>query len=102
VSQNCSTCSTHGMPCTISLLLSCFRASKLRCPKHSCHRQASLLRRATRHWLRHLHVEDVEAVGASVHLSKKATMAIPNAQDPMLDFHARAVLIRLSQADGVP
>jgi hypothetical protein len=28
------------------------------------------------HGLRHLHVENVEAVGASVHLGEKATMAI--------------------------
>jgi len=28
------------------------------------------------HGLRHLHVEDVKAVGASVHLDEKATMAI--------------------------
>ena len=55
------------------------------------------------HGLRHLHVEDVEAVGASVHLDEKATVAIPDTQDPVLDLHARAVLIQLSQADdGVP
>ena len=48
-------------------------------------------------------MEDVKAVGASVHLDEKATMAIPDTQDPVLDLHARAVLIQLSQADdGVP
>jgi hypothetical protein len=31
------------------------------------------------HGLRHLHVKNVEAVGASVHLGEKATMAIPDA-----------------------
>ena len=51
------------------------------------------------HGLRHLHVEDVKAVGASVHLDEKATMAIPDTQDPVLDLHARAVLIQLAQAD---
>jgi hypothetical protein len=30
------------------------------------------------HGLRHLHVEDVQAIGASVHLGEKATMAIPD------------------------
>jgi hypothetical protein len=30
------------------------------------------------HGLCHLHVENVEAVGTSVHLSKKATMVIPD------------------------
>jgi hypothetical protein len=30
------------------------------------------------HGLRHLHVEDIEAVGASIHLGEKATMAIPD------------------------
>jgi hypothetical protein len=40
-----------------------------------------------------------EAVGASVHLGEKAMMAIPDTQDPVLDLHARAVLIQLSQVD---
>jgi hypothetical protein len=39
------------------------------------------------HRLRHLYMEDVEAVGASVHLGEKATMAIPDALDPVLDLH---------------
>jgi hypothetical protein len=38
--------------------------------------------------LHHLHMEDIEAVGASVHLGEKATMAILDTQDPMLDLHA--------------
>jgi len=40
------------------------------------------------HGLRHLHVEDIEAVGAFVHLDKKETMVILDTQDPMLDLHA--------------
>jgi hypothetical protein len=32
-------------------------------------------------------------VGASVHLGEKATMAIPNPQDPVLDLHTQAILI---------
>ena len=48
------------------------------------------------HGLRHLHVEDVKAVGASVHLDEKATMVILDTQDPVLNLHARAVLIQLS------
>jgi hypothetical protein len=48
-------------------------------------------------------MEDVEAVGASVYLGEKATMAILDMQDPVLDLHAQAILIQLSQADdGVP
>jgi hypothetical protein len=47
-SQNCSTCSRHGRPRTISLALSRFRASKLRCPKRSCHCHAPSSRRAAR------------------------------------------------------
>jgi hypothetical protein len=45
------------------------------------------------HGLHHLHVEDVEAVGASVHLGEKAMMTILDTQDPMLDLHVRGVLI---------
>jgi hypothetical protein len=56
-SQNCSTSSRHGRPRTISLALSRFRASKLRCTKRSCHCHASSSRRAAR--LCHLHIEDV-------------------------------------------
>jgi hypothetical protein len=40
------------------------------------------------HGLCHLYMEDVEAVGASVHLGEKATMAIADTQDLMLDLHA--------------
>ena len=48
------------------------------------------------HGLRHLHMEDVKAIGAFVHLDEKATMAIPDTQDPVLDLHTRTVLIQLS------
>jgi hypothetical protein len=47
----------------------------------------------------YLHVEDVESIGASSYLGKKATMVIPNPHDPVLDIHTRTVLIQLSQAD---
>jgi hypothetical protein len=36
----------------------------------------------------YLHVEDIEWIGASGYLSKKATMAIPNPHDSVLDLHA--------------
>jgi hypothetical protein len=45
------------------------------------------------------HVEDVESIGASSYLGKKATMAIPNPHDSVIDLHTRTVLIQLSQAD---
>jgi hypothetical protein len=35
----------------------------------------------------YLHVEDVELIGASGYLGKKATMAIPNSHDSVLDLH---------------
>jgi hypothetical protein len=35
--------------------------------------------------LRYLHVEDVELIGASSYLGKKATMAIPNPHDSVLE-----------------
>jgi hypothetical protein len=35
----------------------------------------------------YLHVEDVESVGASSYLGKKATMAILNPHDSVLDLH---------------
>jgi hypothetical protein len=35
----------------------------------------------------YLHVEDVESIGASSYLGKKATMAIPNPHDSILDLH---------------
>jgi hypothetical protein len=47
-SQNCSTWSRHDRPRTISLALSRFRASKLRCLKRSCHCHAPSSRRAAR------------------------------------------------------
>jgi hypothetical protein len=47
----------------------------------------------------YLHVEDIESIGASGYLSKKATMAIPNPHDSVLDLHTRTALIQLSQAD---
>jgi hypothetical protein len=47
----------------------------------------------------YLHVEDVELIGASSYFGKKATMAIPNPHDSVLDLHTRTVLIQLSQAD---
>jgi hypothetical protein len=51
----------------------------------------------------HLHIKDVESICTSGYLGKKATMAIPNPQDSILDLHVRTVLIQLSQADdGVP
>jgi hypothetical protein len=47
----------------------------------------------------YLHVEDIESIGASGYLGKKATMAIPNPHDFILYFHTRTTLIQLSQAD---
>jgi hypothetical protein len=47
----------------------------------------------------YLHVEEVESIGASGYLGKKATMAISNPHDSVLDLHTRTVLIQLSQAD---
>ena len=44
----------------------------------------------------HLHVEDVESICASGYLGKKATTAIPNPHDSILNHHARTVLIQLS------
>jgi hypothetical protein len=35
----------------------------------------------------YLHVEDVESIGASGYLGKKATMTIPNPHDSILDLH---------------
>jgi hypothetical protein len=43
----------------------------------------------------YLHIEDVEPIGASSYLGKKATMAIPNPHDSVLD-HMQTVLIQLS------
>jgi hypothetical protein len=47
----------------------------------------------------YLHVEDIESIGASGYLGKKATMAIPNPHDSVLDLHTRTTLIQLSQVD---
>jgi hypothetical protein len=47
----------------------------------------------------YLHVEDIELIGASGYLGKKATMAIPNPHDSVLDLYTRIALIQLSQAD---
>jgi hypothetical protein len=44
----------------------------------------------------YLHVEAVESIGASSYLGKKATMAIPNPHDSVLDLRMRNVLIQLS------
>jgi hypothetical protein len=45
----------------------------------------------------YLHVEDIESIGASGYLGKKATMVIPNPHDSVLDLHTRIALI--SHAD---
>jgi hypothetical protein len=47
----------------------------------------------------YLHVEDIESIGASGYLGKKAMMAIPNPHDTILDLHTRTALIQLSQTD---
>jgi hypothetical protein len=47
----------------------------------------------------YLHIEDIELIGASSYLDKKAMMAIPNPHDSILDLHTRTALIQLSQAD---
>jgi hypothetical protein len=73
-SQNCSTWSRHGRPRTISLALSRFRASKLRCPKRSFHCHALSTRRGAR--LCHLHVEDVKPIWSPAYLGKKATRGV--------------------------
>jgi hypothetical protein len=49
--------------------------------------------------LYYLHVEDVESIGASNYLGKKATMTITNPYDSVLNLHTRTVLIQLSQTD---
>jgi hypothetical protein len=41
----------------------------------------------------YLHVEDIELIGASGYLGKKAMMAIPNPHDSVLDLHTRTALI---------
>jgi hypothetical protein len=47
----------------------------------------------------YMHVKDIESIGASGYLSKKAIMAIPNPHDSILDLHTGTALIQLSQAD---
>jgi hypothetical protein len=47
----------------------------------------------------YLHVEDIESIGASGYLGKKATMVIPNPHDSVLDLHTRIALIQMSHAD---
>jgi hypothetical protein len=47
----------------------------------------------------YLYVEDIESIGASGYLGKKAMMAIPNPHDSIFDLHTRTALIQLSQAD---
>jgi hypothetical protein len=47
----------------------------------------------------YLHVEDIESIGASGYLGKKAMMAISNPHDSVLDLHTQTALIQLSQAD---
>jgi hypothetical protein len=41
----------------------------------------------------YLHVEDIESIGVSGYLGKKAMMAIPNPHDFILDLHTRIALI---------
>jgi hypothetical protein len=43
--------------------------------------------------LRYLHIEDIESIGASGYLGKKAMMAIPNPHNSILDLHTRTALI---------
>jgi hypothetical protein len=47
----------------------------------------------------YLHIEDIESIGASGYLGKKAMMEITNPHDSVLDLHMRTALIQLSQAD---
>jgi hypothetical protein len=42
---------------------------------------------STAEGLCYLHIEDVESIGASGYLGKKATMVIPNPDDSVLDLH---------------
>jgi hypothetical protein len=44
-------------------------------------------------------MENIEVIGASVHLGKKSSMAILDAQYPVLDLHTQAILIQLYQVD---
>jgi hypothetical protein len=47
----------------------------------------------------YLHVEDIELIGASGYLGKKAMTAIQNPHDSILELHTRTALIQLSQTD---
>jgi hypothetical protein len=47
----------------------------------------------------YLHIEDIELIGISGYLGKKAMMAILNPHKSVLDLHTRTTLIQLSQAD---
>jgi hypothetical protein len=49
--------------------------------------------------LYYLYVEDIESIGASGYLGKKAMMTISNPHDSVLYLHTRTALIQLSQAD---
>jgi hypothetical protein len=49
----------------------------------------------------YLHVEDVESIDASGYLGKKATMAIPNPHDSVLDLHTLTIIIQLSQTNDI-
>jgi hypothetical protein len=49
--------------------------------------------------LYYLHIEDIELIGASNYLGKKATMTITNPYDSVLNLRTRTVLIQLSQTD---
>ena len=41
----------------------------------------------------HLHMKYVKAVASPVHLGKKATASIPDAQHAILDLHLWAILV---------
>jgi hypothetical protein len=41
----------------------------------------------------YLHINDIELIDASGYLGKKATMAIPNPHDSVLDLHMREPLL---------
>jgi hypothetical protein len=53
--------------------------------------------------LRHLHMEHVKAVASPVHLGEEAATSILDAHHAILNFHPRAILVQLPDAnDGVP
>jgi hypothetical protein len=43
--------------------------------------------------LYYLHIEDIESIGVSGYLGKKAMMTTLNPHDSVLDFHTRTTLI---------